>query len=134
MIWGHMLTRLKIRPKMRQIKLTIIQSANYANCGQNDQGDYMTGITKLTGVTRLIGVTRLSRMTRRANVTKVTRLNRLNRLTRRTRQTFPPDRIRERWCKNCQTCEIDNLQFRSVSESVSQSACYDHQCKRCQRI
>ena len=32
-----------------------------------------------------------------------------------TRQIFPPDRIREGWCENCQTCKIA-----SFDESVSQ--------------
>ena len=38
-----------------------MQSANYANCDQTYQGDYMTGMTKLTGLirlTKLAGVTR----------------------------------------------------------------------------
>ena len=33
--------------------------------------------------------------------------------------TFPLDRIREGWCENRHTCEIANLQFWSVSESVT---------------
>ena len=45
---------------------------------------------------------------------------RLTWVTRQTRQIFPSDRIREGWCKNCQTCKIANLQFRWVSQSVSQ--------------
>ena len=63
----------------------------------------------------------------------MTRQTRLTRLTWLTRQIFPPDRIREGWCENCQTCKIANLQFRSVSQSVSESVTYDHQCKRCWR-
>ena len=68
-----------------------MQSANYANCDQTDQGDFMNWNNQ-TNQNRLTGVTRL------------------------TREIFPPDRIREGWCKNCQTCEIANLQFRSVSQ------------------
>ena len=36
--------------------------------------------------------------------------------TRLTRQIFPPDRIWEGWCENCQTIKIANVQFRSVSQ------------------
>ena len=43
-------------------------------------------------------------------------VTRPSRVTRLIRQIFPPDRIREGWCENCQTCEIANLQFRSVSQ------------------
>ena len=75
-----------------------MQSANYANCDQTYQGDYMTGMTKLTGLIRLTGVTRRTRV------------------TRLTRQIFQLDRIREGWCENCQTCKIANLQFQSVSQ------------------
>ena len=31
-------------------------------------------------------------------------------------KSFPPNRIQELWYENCQTCEIANLQFRSVSQ------------------
>ena len=41
----------------------------------------------------------------------------LTRPSKVTRQIFPPDRIREGWCKSCKTCEIANLQFQWVSES-----------------
>ena len=54
-------------------------------------------------------------------------MTRLTWVTRQTRQIFPPDRLREGWSENCQTCEIDNLQFR-----VSQTDY--HQGKRCYRI
>ena len=46
----------------------------------------------------------------------LTRQTRQIRQTRLTRQIFPPDRIREGWCDNCQTCKIANLQFQRVSQ------------------
>ena len=39
--------------------------------------------------------------------------------TDQTDQTDQTDRLREGWCKNCQTCKIANLQFRSVSPWVT---------------
>ena len=40
--------------------------------------------------------------------------------SRLIRQIFPPDRIREGWCENCQTCEIANLPMSEwVSEPVT---------------
>ena len=42
--------------------------------------------------------------------------------TDQTYQTDQTDRLREGWCKNCQTCKIANLQFRSVSESDIRSS------------
>ena len=75
-----------------------MQSANYVNCNQTDQGDYMTGMTKLTGVIRLT-----------SDQGDHWSLTRLTGVTRLTRQIFPPDRIRDGWCENCQTCEIANL-------------------------
>ena len=39
---------------------------------------------------------------------------------------FPPDRIQEGWCENCQIWEI--------SVSMSEPARYDQRCKRCWHI
>ena len=61
---------------------------------------------------------------------KVLKYCKLRKMTRQTRQIFPPNRIRDGWCENCQTCKIANLQFRWARHWRID----DHQCKRCWRI
>ena len=50
---------------------------------------------------------------------KLRKMTRLTWVTRQTRQIFPPDRIREGWCENCQTCKIANLQFQWARQWVT---------------
>ena len=111
-----MKTRLKIRPKMRQLKLKIMPSAN---CRVTTQ----TGVTRLTRPSRMTvppGWPYHPRGTWPPMVTISSWVTRQTRVTRLTRKIFPLDRIREAWCKNCQTWWTANLQFWSARQTYDQ--------------